>query len=335
MNILLLGGTAWLGRTIAETAVAAGHDVSCVARGTDAPAGVTLVQADRDEDHALASLTAPGTARWDAVIDVARQPGYVRRAVHDLAAHAERYVYISSCNVYASLASYGIDEAAPLNTALTSDVMASPDEYGAAKVACEEAVLAGFGADRTIIIRPGLIGGPGDPTGRSSYWPLRFARPSNPQAQVLVPDAAQQLTSVIDVRDLAAWIMRLLEQTVSGIFNAAGNPTPLGEHLAIARRLADHKGSLVGASPEWLASQDVAQWSGPRSFPLWLADPEARGIGALSNESARATGLVLRPLTDTLSDTLAWANSCGIATVTRSGLTDDEECELLGELGRA
>lgn len=237
MRILLLGGTAWLGRTIAQAAVRAGHEVTCVARSTNVPEGVMLTRVDRDEDQALTALTAQAQAegRWDAVVDVATQPGHVRRAVRDLAAHAERYVYVSSCNAYAALAASGIEESAPLNAPLASDVMASPEEYGAAKVACEDAVLAGFGSERSLIVRPGLIGGPGDPTGRSTYWPLRFARPSNPRGEVLVPEVPGQLTSVIDARDLAAWIIHLLEYAASGVFNAVGDPIPLDIHLATAR----------------------------------------------------------------------------------------------------
>ncbi|QIM18626.1 NAD-dependent epimerase/dehydratase family protein [Leucobacter coleopterorum] len=329
MRILLLGGTAWLGHTIAEAAVTSGHEVTCLARGTDVPKGVNLVRADRDEDHGLSPVTHD---TWDAVIDVASQPGYVRRSVRDLAAFADQYVYISSCNAYASLAEDGIAETAPLNTPLVAGVMASTEEYGEAKVACEDAVLAAFGPKRTIIIRPGLIGGPGDPTGRTSYWPLRLANPSTPDGRVLVPEASDQLTSVIDVRDLAAWIIHLLEHSIRGIFNAAGDPVLLNHHLDIARTITHHQGKLVPASSDWLIANGVAQWSGPRSLPLWVTDAEARGIGALSNSSAKNAGLRLRPLAKTLADTLAWATAHNIVTVNGAGLSDEEETSLVSRL---
>lgn len=166
-----------------------------MARGTQVPAGTTLVRTDRDEDDALAPVAQ---TRWDAVVDVARHPGHVRRAVQDLEAHAEQYLFVSSCSTYASLAADGIDETAQLSEPLRSDVMESLTEYGEAKAACEEAVLAGFGAEHATIVRPGLIGGPGDPSGRTSYWPLRFARPSNQQGKILVPDAPGQSTSEFD-----------------------------------------------------------------------------------------------------------------------------------------
>lgn len=331
VRILLLGGTRWLGRTLAETALASGHRVTCVARGTQVAPGAMLVRADRDVDDASATWAARD---WDAVIDVATGPGHVRRAVRDLAPHAARYLYVSSCNVYASLAADGIDEDAPLRDPLAADTMASPDDYGSAKAACEQAVLAGFGPDRTIVIRPGLIGGPGDPTGRSTYWPLRFARPSNPAGRVLVPDAPQQKAAVIDARDLASWAVGLLERGGHGIFNAAGESLPLAAHLDVARRVAGHTGPLVAMPGPLLDAQGVGQWMGPRSLPLWIDDPEARGLGALSTARARDAGLELRPLSETLADALAWAVRTDAPTVTGAGLDDAEESALLDVLDR-
>lgn len=329
MRILVLGGTARLGGAIVEAALAAGHEVTCVARGPGVPRGAALVNADRDRDDALSAVPA---GRWDAVVDVGTHPGHVRRAVRDLAAAADRYVYVSSCNVYASLAEDGIDEDAPLNAPLAADAMDSTDDYGAAKAACEQAVLAGFGREKSLV-RPGLIGGPGDPTGRTAYWPLRFARPAGPEGEVLVPDSPEQPTSVIDVRDLAEWIVRLAEGAAAGSFNAAGDPLPLGRHLGIARAVAAHGGSLVPASPDWLAGHRVAQWAGPRSLPLWISEASVQGIGSLSNARAGAAGLALRPLAETLTDTLSWGRAHRIETVTGAGLCDDDECELLTELG--
>lgn len=329
MKILLLGGTAWVGHAIAEAAVAEKHDVICLARSSSVPAGARSVRADRDADDALTILSAN---HWDAVIDVATEPGHVRRAVRDLSAHAERYVFVSSCNVYASLAMEGIHEDAPLFDPLAADTMASPEDYGPAKVAGEQAVLASFGAERAIIVRPGLIGGPADPTGRSTYWPLRFARPSNPQGRVLVPDALEQPSSVIDVRDLAGWLIRLVERKIFGTFNAVGDVTPLGEHLDTAREIAGHTGPIAAATPQWLGAQGVASWMGPRSLPLWIEAPQLRGIGALSNARARHAGLALRPLRQTLAETLTWAAREHVATVAGAGLTDSEERTLLAEL---
>ena len=203
MRLVLLGGTAWLGRTIAAVAVGHGHEVTCLARGDSGhvPTKARFVRADRDRDDAYDGVAGE---RWDAVIDVARQPGHVRRAVATLESVVGRYLFVSSVNVYASQRELDQDEDAPLLPPLASDVMASMEQYGEAKVACEQAVTAAFGAARTLIARAGLIGGPGDWSGRSGYWPWRFARSSNSGRAVLVPDAPDLPTAVIDVRDVAS-----------------------------------------------------------------------------------------------------------------------------------
>ena len=326
MKLLILGGTAWLGRTAAATAIALGHDVTCVARGSDVPAGAVLVRADRDQDDSLASVTSE---RWDAVIDVSRQPGQVRRAVRDLEPVAERYVFVSSGNVYASQEALGRDEDSPLLDPLDSDVMASMDDYGAAKVACENAVRAGFGSERAVIARAGLIGGPGDATGRSGYWPWRFAHPVGDDGAVLVPDAPDLPTAIIDVRDVADWLVRRAEGGAAGTFNVMGSSIPFPEHLDAARIAAGHDGPVVRAPESWLTDHGVAQWSGPRSMPLWLADRSWYGMNARSTERAFAAGLVVRPLSDTLADSLAWENSRADAGPHGAGLSDSEERALL------
>ncbi|MDY0828745.1 oxidoreductase [Microbacterium sp. BG28] len=321
MKLLVLGGTAWLGRTTAASAIAAGHDVTCAARGTDVPHGVRQVHVDRDAPDGLAPLI---DARWDAVIDVSRQPGQVRRAARQL--RTDRYVFVSTCNVYASQAEIGADESAPLLDPLDTDVMTDPEDYGRAKVACEDAVREVFDIDRSAIVRSGLIGGPGDPTGRSTYWPRRFAAPSNPDGAVLAPDAPRLPTSLIDVRDLAGWLVRLADGAGSGVFDAQGVPHPIPAHLEAARAAAGHRGRVTVAAEDWLAERDVHEWVGPRSLPLWLRDPDWYGMNARSTERAVAAGLERRPLESTLADVL------GGPVVSGAGLTDGEERELLAQL---
>ncbi len=199
------------------------------------------------------------------------------------------------------------------------------EEYGSAKVACEQAVLEVFG-ERALIARAGLIGGPGDTSGRSGYWPWRFAHPSGPR--VLVPDAARRSSELIDVRDLAAWLVSSAEQGVGGVFNAVGPELPLGEHLAAAQRVSGFTGDVVAAPEAWLAEQHVEEWMGPRSLPLWLADPDWQGFAARDGAKARAAGLTHRPLEDTLRDALAWEET-EEAHPHGAGLTDDDERALL------
>jgi 2'-hydroxyisoflavone reductase len=327
MRVLVLGGTAWVGHSIAAVALARGHEVTCLARGSAVPDGARVVNADRDDDDALRLVA---DERWDAVFDVARQPGHVRRAVRDLESRANRYVFVSTANVYASQGGVGDDEAAELNPPLQADGFDSPDDYGPAKVACENAVLSVFGAERSLIARAGLIGGPGDPTHRTDYWPWRFAHPAV-AGQVLVPDAPDLPTGVIDVRDLAEWLVNCVERGVTGIFNAMGTPVPFPAHVAAAKEAAGSDARAVPAPEAWLQERGVSEWSGERSLPLWLADRSWYGMNARSLARAQAAGLIQRPLVETLRDSLRWRESFA-SEVSGAGLTDADERELLREL---
>ncbi len=331
MKLLVLGGTAWLGRAIVEAALAGAHEVTCLARARSGPAasGVTFVSADRDTPDAY---TAIAGQHWDAVIDLARQPGHVRQATAALSARADRYVFISSVSVYADQATPGQDEQAPRLEALARDAMAGAEDYGAAKVACEDHVLAAFGPARALVLRPGLIAGPGDPSDRTGYWPWRFAHPAANDGRVLVPDAPELPTQMIDVRDFAGWIATSVERRLSGVFDAVGSRCSLPDHLALARAVAGHTGPVIPRSPDWLTTRGVAHWSGPNSLPLWLALPKFAGFMARPATAARAEGLKLRPLEATLADTLAWELAQPAGRTRQAGLPDTFELGLLDEI---
>lgn len=271
---------------------------------------------------------------WDVVIDVSSQPGQVRSAIEALAGRARCWVFVSTCSVYADNATPGQDENGPLLPPLDTDVMESVQSYGQAKVACEQHVWRAFGPDHALIARAGLIGGPGDVSDRTGYWPLRFARPAAKDGAVLVPDAPQSATQVIDVRDLAGWLLDAGTRGVGGIFNATGATVPLLQHIEAARTVAGHTGPVVRADPQWLQDQDVRQWMGPRSLPLWVADPDWLGFGSRDSSKARHAGLRTRPLEQTLSDTLAWELTRGHDDVRKAGLTHAEERALLETLTR-
>jgi nucleoside-diphosphate-sugar epimerase len=326
MRLLVLGGNGWLSGYAADYARDRGDDVTCLSRGVSGPMpdGVTVVTGDRDTDGAL---DAVAEVDWDVVLDVSSQPGRVRRAVTALAPRTKWFVYVSSGSVYADPAE-SPDENADVVEPLPGDVMESMEQYGGAKVACEHHVRSAFG-DRCVIARAGLIGGPGDDTTRSGYWPLRFARPSNPEGRVLVPDVPDLQTQLIDVRDLAAWLVEAGASGVSGTFNLVGVPMPLASHLAIAAEVAGFGGDRVGVSQDWLQDHDVNAWMGRRSLPLWLPLPEYAGFSSRNGDRARANGLVHRPLADTLRDTLDWELSRAPEVQRGAGLTDDEERDLL------
>ncbi|MEO8262136.1 MAG: NAD-dependent epimerase/dehydratase family protein [Pseudolysinimonas sp.] len=330
MRTLVLGGTAWLGTHIVSAALDAGHDVTALARGEagTVPGGARFVRSDRDGDDAYAALDDES---WDAVIDVSRQPGQVRRAVAALAERTAHWVFVSSASVYADSTTIGDDEDGALLPPLEGDVMESMETYGSAKVACERHVLDGVGADRSLIARASLIGGPGDWSGRSGYWPRRMARPSNPEGRVLIPDAPDVPVQVLDVRDLAAWLVRSAERGTAGIATVGGPTHTLAEHLETVRGVTGFGGSWEVAGEDWLAEHDVEPWMGPRSLPLWLP-AESIALNAHDLTRAASLGLRTRPLAETLADTLAW--ELAEPAERRAGLSDDDERALLAELAR-
>ncbi len=319
MHLLILGGTQFLGRAIATQALAHGHQVTCAARGItgQVPPGARLVPIDREAPNGLAPLAQE---TFDAVIDVARHPGQVRQAIAALRHRAAHWTFISTLSVYADNATPGQTEAAPLLAPTPPDVADStPETYGPAKVACEQAV----GPD-AFIVRAGLIIGPEDPTGRFTYWPLRLAR----AGEILIGGTPADPVQVIDVRDLARWIVLAAESRRTGIFNATGPTLSWGQFLADC---ANGAGTTATCTFTWadrafLESQDVKRWSGPRALPMWLPLPTFAGFNTRDTAPAQAAGLTFRPLGDTARDTLRWARS---ATAPTTGLTADEEAAIL------
>ena len=322
-NVLVLGGTAWLGREVAAAAVARSHDVACLARGEsgDVPDGVALVRADRDDPSSYDDLT---TRRWDTVVDVTRQPGHARKAVLTLGAQAEHWTLVSTGNVYADLA-HPMHEDDALRDPLSDD-HASPELYGEGKVACEESVSA---LPKHLILRAGLLGGPGDPSDRAGYWVARFTAAGD--EPVLVPDVPGTDVQVLDVRDLASFIVDAALRGVSGVMNVAGLSSTLTDFLSTSADVAGHTGVAVGASVDWLLEHDVQPWMGERSLPLWLPD-EALGMAAMDTARAAAAGLQRRPLVETLADTLLDERARGLDRERRAGLTRDDELDLLARL---
>ena len=233
-----------------------------------------------------------------------------------------RYLFVSSVNVYASHRELDQDEGRATAAATRVgrygiDRAVRPGE-GRVQAGGDRGVRCGSHADRW--------------SGRSGYWPWRFARPSNPGRAVLVPDAPELPTAVIDVRDLAAWLVTCAEAGRTGVFNAGGIRMPLADHLALARTVAGHTGPLVSASTGWLVEHGVQNWSGPTSLPLWLDDSEWYGASARDTSRARAAGLLNRPLQQTLADTLTWELSRPQPGPHGAGLTDEEEQNLLDAL---
>lgn len=329
-TLLVLGGTSWLGGEVASQARDAGIAVTCLARGEagEAPDGVEFVPADRARADAYDAVR---DRDWDDVVDVSWQPGLVASAVAALGERAAHWTYVSSLSVYDDDGTPGQDESASTHEPLESDT-ATGDTYGPAKVRCEQLVLDALG-DRALIARVGLIAGPDDRSERFGYWASRFALAG--EGPVLVPDAPDVSVQVIDVRDFAAWIVSVPGRGVVGTMNVAGEPHSLTDVIVASAQEAGFGGSTVSASPRWLAEQGVESWMGPRSLPLWLPMPEYAGFGSRIAERAIASGLVLRPLIDTIRDTLADERVRGLDRERRAGLTRAEELALIDALSES
>lgn len=321
MNLLIIGGTKFLGRHVAEAALARGHAVTIFHRGRTNPElfpQAKHVLGDRSVDLDKLSGT------WDAVIDTcAFVPRETRLSAEALKGRAGSYLFVSSISVYQDL-SEPATETSPVGTLENESLEeVTAESYGPLKALCESAVSKVFD-ERAAIVRPGLIVGPHDPTDRFTYWPVRFNRGGD----VLVPDRRDQPVQFIDVRDLAAWMLLLTESGQGGTFNATGpnEPYRLGEALQEIRDIVNPAANFVWTDPEFLEESEVAPWM---DLPLAVGyDGASDGMMRADICRAVSTGLTFRPLRDTVQATLDWALGRGEYEL-RAGLSPAREQELL------
>ncbi len=320
MKLLVLGGSVFLSKAVAVDALARGHEVTCATRGTSGPvpAGATFVQWNRDDP---VPDEIAGTS-YDAVVDVARVPSWVRKSV--AAFPSAHWVFVSTINVYADDSTPGGRPGTlPLREPQHDDVdlKADPEAYGPMKVACEQ--LVRDGAASCTVIRPGLIVGPDDPTGRFTYWPARLAEGGEALAGGRPGDEMQ----VIDARDLAAWIVSCAESRTPGDYDGVGEVLPLATLLAQVAEGVGGDAALTWVPQEFLTEQGVEPWMGPEALPLWLPRPEYDGLGSHDPAPSYDAGLVVRPVADTARDTLTWLRATPDAAV--SGMSRDREAAVL------
>jgi 2'-hydroxyisoflavone reductase len=324
MRILIIGGTRFVGRAVVEAALGRGDAVTMFNRGISAPGifpGVATVVGDRTAD-----LSALEGREFDAVIDVAcYDPAAARLAADAFAGRTGRYVFVSTVSVYADqsttegqLEDAGLAQLKPGTTDFA-------ENYGANKAVCEQIIRAAFG-DRALIGRPGLITGPHDPTDRFPYWPRRIAR----GGRVLAPGDAGDLTQVIDVRDLAAFLLDGVHRDRGGVFNLTGAPRAFGILLDLCRTATYSDAELTWVTADALRGAGVDPEAG---IPLWVGLPGYEAHYNVDSSHAVGVGLSCRPITETIRDTLAWDRGRGGPE--RPGLDPAEEERLLAALAPA
>jgi 2'-hydroxyisoflavone reductase len=237
-----------------------------------------------------------------------------------------RYVFISSVSVYENFRKVGIRETDPVGKIENETVEEITGEtYGPLKALCEQAVQDIFGLDRTLIVRPGLIVGPHDPTDRFTYWPVRVARGGD----VLAPEKPEAPIQIIDVRDLSDFIIKLIQDNASGVYNATGPDyeLTLGRLLEVSKQVSGSDAALHWASVDFLNRNKVEAWS---DMPVWVPDEEeSAGFSRVDVSKAIAAGLRFRPLEETVRDTLAWARTRPASHEWRAGLAAEREAEWL------
>ena len=327
LKILILGGTAFLGPAIVNDALARGHEVTLFNRGRTNPhlyPDLEKIVGDRKVSH-----DALKGRQWDVVIDTSGYyPRVVREAAAALAGNVGQYIFISTISVYGDFSIKGLNEksaVAKLTDETTEEV--TGETYGGLKALCEQAAETAM-PGRACNIRPGLIVGPMDRTDRFTYWPVRIAR----GGEVLVPDRPETVTQVIDVRDLAEYVVRCAERQTCGVFNCTSpsGELTMGEIFTACKDVSGSDATFTYADGDWLEKQGVHSWS---DMPVWspLEGAEA-GHPFIDVTRALNTGLLFRPITETVRDTLDWW-----ATVPqerkdgpmRSGLTAEREAEVL------
>jgi 2'-hydroxyisoflavone reductase len=329
LAVLVLGGTSWLGGAVARHAVDRGHRVACLARGESGapPAGVEWVTADREQPSAYDDVA---DRDWDAVVEVSWQPRFVRGALHRLCGRTRHWIYVSSASVYVDDATPDQGEDAEVHPPYSGPEPVDWETYGPAKVACEQACVGAMEPEHVLVARAGLIGGYGDRSDRLGYWPGRLARASDGEP-VLVPPLDVPV-QVLDVDDLAGWLVTTAERRTAGVFNALGDTTTLRALLQACVGAAGRRPRLVEAPQDWLVEQKVEPWSGPDSLPVWLPQPEYAGFMTRRSDAGRGAGLVPRPLRETISSSLRWEQERGVTRARRAGLTPERERELLAAL---
>jgi 2'-hydroxyisoflavone reductase len=326
-TILMLGGTGFLGPPTVTAALQRGHKVTLFNRGRTRPGlfpDLEKLHGDREKDD----LKALEGRKWDAVVDTsANVPRWVNKAAAVLGPNIGHYLYISSISVYTDLSKPGVDESAPVATIQDPTIeKIDAQTYGALKALSEKAAQTAM-PGKVAVVRPGLIVGPDDPSDRFTYWPVRVAR----GGEVLAPGSPDDPIQLIDVRDLGAFLVQLIVDRTTGVFNALGPDQVLtmGRTLDACKQVAHSNATFTWADADFLEKQGVHAWS---DLPAWVpARGDTAGFARVSNARALQAGLTFRPIAETAQVTLEWFRTLPEArrSQLRAGLKPEREAQVL------
>ena len=325
MNILILGGKRFLGIALVEAAIKREHIPTLFNRGLTNPELFPTVEnliGNREGD-----LRALEGKKWDAVIDTSGfVPRIVKQSASFLSDKCEQYVFISTLSVYKDFRTPDITEDYALaELEDPSDEDYSGDSYGPLKALCEYEIQQNFDG-KVLVMRPGLIVGPNDPTDRFTYWPWRVSF----GGKVLAPAPPSSNLQFIDVRDLAEFIIQMVEKGSEGVFNVTGpkKPATMGSLLVACREAAVSDASFIWVEEPFLLNEGVTPWV---DLPLWIpsSDPNFAGFYNINNSKALKAGLTFRPLSQTVTDTLTWLKTRPQSKKLKVGIDIARETELL------
>ena len=306
-----MGGTSLTGPQIISAARPHRHTITIFNRGrTEKRKGtvgddVERLLGDRDREVGESLKALEGDRTWDVVVDNSGfYPRHVKATAELFAKRAKQYIFVSTISAYQQGMPVGSDESAKLAEMPDpiSEDMAGGLDFGSLKVLCEKAVQEAFG-ERACIVRPGLIVGPGDDTDRFTYWPVRVSK----GGEVLAPHAPTEPVQWVDCRDLGESIVKLAQDGISGVYNAAGRndgPT-IGRLLEASKKASGSDATFTWVSAQFLAAQQVAPWG---DMPVWVPSisPESAGLPTMKNDRAVAKGLKFRTIDQTIKDVLEW-----------------------------
>ncbi|KIG15982.1 isoflavone reductase [Enhygromyxa salina] len=326
LSILVLGGTGFLGPHFVDRALARGHSVTLFNRGKTNPhlyPELEQLRGDRREGD----LSALEGRRFDAVIDTSGYLPAEVTATASLLASSGHYLFISSVSVYRDQHRANLAETDPLAPHPEPGNDKLPDFYGPLKALCEQAAEAAM-PGKTTVIRPGLIVGPGDPTDRFTYWPVRLAR----GGEMIAPGDPDDPVQLIDARDLAAFMLACVERRLFNTYNAVGPAKRLSVQAMLSAGITAlaATASLTWIPADFLATHEVRPWT---DMPVWVppTDPEFGGLGSVNGSAAVADGLSFRPLEQTMTDTLVYWNELPADRRAEpyAGLAAEREAEVL------